>query len=77
MEWAAQAANLGIGGVSILVMWFMYKSSAEERKRNDERMDNREKVFRDLEREVRDKIMSQLNDNTKAFERVIDHIQSH
>ena len=58
--------NLGIGGFALLVMWWMYQSAQMERKEHFE-------SFRQLEREVRDKILTQLNENTKAFERVLDH----
>jgi hypothetical protein len=60
MEWANAAVNLGVGGFSILVMWWMYESSAK-------RIDA-------LNKEIRDEIMGQLTKNTAAYERVIDHI---
>lgn len=60
MEWTNAVVNLGVGGFSILVMWWMYESSS---KRIDE-----------LNRDIREQIMTQLNKNTIAYERVIDHI---
>lgn len=52
--------NLGIGGFAILVMWWMYQSSAKERNEHF-------KAFRELEKEVRDTVMSQLSQNTEAM----------
>lgn len=80
----ASIVNLGIGGFAILVMWWMYDSNTKERNRHDEaatnershyiaQMTEREVAFRQLEEKVRDKVMTQLNENTKAFQRVLDH----
>lgn len=65
MEWANAFVNLGVGGFSILVMWWMYQHSAH-------RIDKRDEVMRALEKEVRSQIMEQLNKNTSAFQRVLD-----
>lgn len=67
MEWANAFVNLGVGGFSILVMWWMYQHSSK-------RIDERDQAMRSLEKEVRSEIMSQLNKNTTAFDRVIDHL---
>lgn len=61
-----QLSNLGVAGFAILVMWWMYQSSSN-------RLDKKEEDFRLLEKEVRDKIMEQLNKNTSAFEKVLSH----
>lgn len=70
--------NLGVAGFAIWIMWLMYKSAADERKRNDERMDNKDGDFRKLEKEVRTEIIVQLaasttalRDNAKVMERLI------
>lgn len=70
--------NLGVAGFSIWIMWLMYKSAAEERKHNDERMDAKDTDFRKLEKEVRTEITVQLaasttalRDNAKVMERLI------
>jgi hypothetical protein len=67
MDLANAAVNLGVGGFSILVMWWMYDSSSK-------RLDKAHEDNRILEREVRDKIISQLDRNTTAFERIMDYI---
>ena len=76
---AAAVANLGIGGFAILVMWWMYQSAANDRKRNDERLDKKDDHFRALENEVRTNITAQLmastsalHENSKVMERVVD-----
>lgn len=59
--------NLGIGGFAILVMWWMYQSSAHERTKNDERLDKRDLAMRELERDIRDKFSTQLQENTNSM----------
>ena len=59
--------NLGVAGFAILVMWWGYQASAK-------RIDERDIAFRALEKEVREKIMTQLNENTRIFERVMERL---
>jgi tyrosine-protein phosphatase YwqE len=63
----ATIANLGIGGFAILVMWWMYQSSAAERQRHDDRADKKDAAFRALESDVRNKLAAQLMENTNAM----------
>ena len=60
-------SNLGVAGFAILVLWWMYQSSSA-------RLDKAYDDHKTLEREVRDKIISQLDRNTVAFERIMDHL---
>lgn len=75
-------SNLGVAGFSILVMWWMYRSAAEERKHNDARLDARDDEYRTLEREVRTEISAQLSaatatigQNQQVMERVLDKLK--
>lgn len=52
--------NLGIGGFSILVMWWMYDASMKERNEHF-------KAFRELEADIRNKFSTQLMENTNAM----------
>ncbi len=70
--------NLSIGVVSVLALvWvtrdFLKHLKEEREKERFERVEQ-ENAFRTLEKEVRTSIMTQLNDNTKAFERVMLHL---
>ena len=70
--------NLSIGVVSILAlvyvtMTFLKHLKHERIEERKERVED-EKAFRSLEREIRDNIMNQLNENTRVFTRVLDHI---
>ena len=70
--------NLSIGVVSILAlvyvtMTFLKHLKHERLEERKERVED-EKAFRSLEREIRDNIMGQLNENTRVFTRVLDHI---
>lgn len=74
-------SNLGVAGFSILVMWWMYRSAAAERKANDQRLDKRDDEYRALEKEVRTEISAQLvaatstiGQNQKVMERVLDKL---
>lgn len=74
-------ASLGVGGFAVLVMWWMYQSSVIERKANDARLDSRDLQYRQLEREVRTEITTQLVAATatigsaqKVMERVLDKL---
>lgn len=75
----ASVVNLGIGGFAILVMWWMYQANRQERKEHFDafvaQLTEREISFRNLEREVRDRIMTQLNENTRLFEKVIERMK--
>ena len=62
------AVQLGVAGFAILVMWWMYQSSAV-------RLDKAYDDHKALEKEVRDKIISQLNRNTTAFESILDYVK--
>ena len=73
--------NLSIGVISVLALaWvtraFLYHLKDEREKERQERMEQ-EIAFRSLEKEVRLSIMEQLNENTKAFEKVLYHINNH
>lgn len=72
-------SNLGVAGFSILVMWWMYQSASKERKAYDERLDKRDENYRELEREVRTSVTTQLMastsalyENSKVMERVLN-----
>ncbi len=74
-------SNLGVAGFSILVMWWMYQSAAKERKAYDERLDRRDEGYRQLEKEVRTSVTTQLvtstsalYENSKIMERVLDKL---
>lgn len=76
------ATSLGVAGFAILIMWWAYQSSVEERKRYDERLDARDSQYRQLEREVRTEITTQLIAATstiagaqKIMERVMDKLE--
>lgn len=73
--------NLGVAGFSILVMWWMYQSAANERRAYDQRLDARDDQYRTLEKEVRTEITSQLVAATstnasaqKVMERVLEKL---
>lgn len=75
------ATSLGVAGFAILIMWWAYQSSVEERKRYDARLDERDEQYRKLEREVRTEITIQLvaatstlKETSQVMERVIDHL---
>lgn len=56
----SQVTNLGIGGLSLMIMWWMYKSAAEERAKNYAAMET-------LQSDIRNKISGQLQENTNAL----------
>lgn len=75
------ATSLGVAGFAILIMWWAYQSSVEERKRYDQRLDDRDAQYRQLEKEVRTEITSQLIAATstignaqKIMERIMDRL---
>lgn len=71
--------NLSIGVVSILALvWVTRQFLAHlKEERESERVERKEQevAFRALEKEVRDNIMNQLNENTRVFEQVLAHIK--
>jgi len=73
--------NLSIGVISILALVWVTRSFLVHLKdeREQERIERKEdqRAFRELEKEVRDKIMSQLGENTRAFDKVFTHIKIH
>lgn len=75
------ATSLGVAGFAILIMWWAYQSSVEERKRYDQRLDARDEKYSALEREVRTEITTQLiaatstiSNAQKIMERIINHL---
>lgn len=81
--------NLSVGALAVITMAYMMIKNNESRERNTQSflttlenmrtqheaaMKERESAFRELEREVRNKILSQLTDNSKIMERVISHL---
>lgn len=77
---AASFLDLGISGFSLLVMWWMYESNRKERKEHFDffvvSLTEREVAFRQLEREVREKMLAQLHENTQVYKRVLDHFNA-
>ena len=73
--------NLGVGVASVaglvyVVIQFLAQLK-EMRKDHEKSMGERETAFRALEREVRTEIVGQLSQNTKAMERVFNHLDKH
>jgi hypothetical protein len=81
--------NLSIGALAVVSMAYMMIKNNESRERNtqnflstldsmreqhEKAMREREVAFRELEREVREKILSQLTDNSKIMERFTSSI---
>ena len=73
--------NLSIGVVSILALVFITRSFLihlkEERAQERQERTENQVAFRELEQEIRGSIMGQLGENTKAFERVMEHLKKH
>ena len=71
--------NLSIGVISVLALVWVTRQFLVHLKqeREAERVERREQevAFRSLEKEVRDNIMGQLNENTRVFEQVLAHIK--
>jgi hypothetical protein len=63
----ANVSQLGAVGVALVIIWLMFKSSSEERKHNDERLDRRDEAMRQLERDIRNTLSVQLMENTNAL----------
>ena len=75
------ATSLGVAGFAVLIMWWAYQSSVEERKRYDDRLDQRDAQYRALEKEVRVEVSAQLaaatstiGQNQQVMERVLDKL---
>ena len=73
--------NLSIGVISILALVWVTRQFLAHLKdeKNAERVERKENesAFRALEKEIRDSIMGQLNENTRMFEKVLTHIKLH
>lgn len=72
-------ANLGVAGFAILIMWWKDQAQTKERQAHAQQLDDRDKAFRSLEKEVRTQITAQLasstsalHENSKVMERVLD-----
>lgn len=73
--------NLSIGVVSILALVWVTRSFLmhlkEERELERKERKEDQSALRNLEKEVREKIMKQLGENTRAFDKVFTHIKIH
>lgn len=84
--------NLGVGAIAVLAFAYTTIKNNESRESNTEKflaqlremraehetaMKEREAAFRELEREVRNKILDQLNKNTSIMERLMTHMDTH
>ena len=73
--------NLGVGVAAVGAMYFMYKLTLARMKEKDseflEEIREREQAFRNYSQEVQSQTLTQLSENTKALERVIDHLKQH
>jgi hypothetical protein len=69
-----------VGVATVIALVYITRSFLihlkDERETHYERIDKRDDQFRKLEAEVRNNIMGQLNENTEAFRKVINHINS-
>lgn len=69
--------NLSIGVVAVLAMVYLVNrftdASKEQSARHEKAMKEREDAFRALEKEIRDRLIEQLNQNTAVMQRVLDH----
>jgi hypothetical protein len=89
MEWITILPNLSIGVVAVLsLVWFSIKSQDTMQKmhtkhmeevagmhtRQLEELNDRERAIRDVEREVRQSITTQLVKNTELMQRVLQHL---
>lgn len=73
--------NLGVGVAAVLGIVFAIRYFLEAlEKRAVEHaaaMKEREDAFRELEKEIRQTLVSQLVENTRAMERVVEHLNVH
>lgn len=77
MDYTSLISTLGVPGLALIIMWWMYDSSVKERRANDTRLDAKDEAFRDLEREVRTEITTQLIASTatnKATQQVMERV---
>lgn len=63
----AQLPNLSPVVIAVLVLAFMLIKSADQHERFLKELEERENSMRELEKEVRTSIMTQLNENTQAM----------
>lgn len=62
--------NLSVGVVSVIaILWIVNRFLAE--------LKERDSAFREMEKEFRENILKQLQENSRVMERVIDHINNH
>lgn len=82
------AANLGVAGFAMYIMWRMYVASSDRLKEKDEelireidkresRNEKQDEAFRSYVREVQEKTMQQLNRNTDVLDRAIKVLDKH
>ena len=73
--------NLGVGVAAVGAMYGMYRLTLVRLKEKDEEflteIKEREEAFREYSKDVQQKTMQQLGENTRALERVIKHLDSH
>lgn len=69
--------NLGVGVASIMALVYISMNCKKSQTEFLKEMKEENNSFRDLEKEVRHSIMSQLQKNTDAFEKVMLHIKNH
>jgi glycine/serine hydroxymethyltransferase len=82
--------NLSIGALSIVALVYVTylfnknlkdqaerhaKLTADQLTNHQTMLDERELAMRRLEKDIRDNLLVQLNKNTIAFDRVIDHLE--
>ena len=67
----ASFTQLGTAGAALLVLWFFAKmmltQAVDERQRNDQRLDKRDDMMRQLEGDIRNKFSTQLLENTNSM----------
>lgn len=73
--------NLGVGVAAVggIVLSVRYFINALEKRATEhaQEMREREEAFRGLEKEIRTTLVSQLVENTRAMERVVEHLNAH
>jgi hypothetical protein len=74
-------ANLGVAGFAILIMWWKDQAQIKKDEVHAKQLDERDRAFRNLEKEVRTQISAQLasstsalHENSKVMERVLDKL---
>lgn len=61
-------AQFGPTGLAIAAFYGIYKLFDQERKRNEDRLDKRDTAMRQLESDIRNKLATQLMENSNAME---------